>query len=209
VNVVEEKYGPCEETKVEFDLGARLRYLRQRHQLTMRELAVKSGLSINTLSMIENSKTSPSISTIQQISQALDVPLVSFFETHSARRRIVHVRQGDRPKVNLGSTLLEQLGKELVDSEIQPFVVTLDPGVKSGKKPIIHTGHEFVYCLSGQIQYTIEDENYLLNPGDSLVFESPLSHHWQNVSKQVSQFILVLCPSDDHDTPVEIHFPLE
>jgi transcriptional regulator with XRE-family HTH domain len=198
-----------EEMAVEFDLGARLRYLRQRHQLTMRELAEKSGLSINTLSMIENCKTSPSISTIQQISQALDIPLVSFFETRPARKRVVYVRQEERPKVNLGSTLLEHLGKELVDSDIQPFVVTLEPGVKSGKKPIIHTGHEFVYCLSGQIQYTIDDKNYLLNPGDSLVFESPLSHHWQNMSKQVSQFILVLCPSDDHDAPAEIHFALD
>jgi transcriptional regulator with XRE-family HTH domain len=198
-----------EEMAVEFDLGARLRYLRQRHQLTMRELAEKSGLSINTLSMIENCKTSPSISTIQQISQALDIPLVSFFETRPARKRVVYVRQEERPKVNLGSTLLEHLGKELVDSDIQPFVVTLEPGVKSGKKPIIHTGHEFVYCLSGQIQYTIDDMNYLLNPGDSLVFESPLSHHWQNMSKQVSQFILVLCPSDDHDAPAEIHFALD
>jgi transcriptional regulator with XRE-family HTH domain len=198
-----------EEMAVEFDLGARLRYLRQRHQLTMRELAEKSGLSINTLSMIENCKTSPSISTIQQISQALDIPLVSFFETRPARKRVVYVRQEERPKVNLGSTLLEHLGKELVDSDIQPFVVTLEPGVKSGKKPIIHTGHEFVYCLSGQIQYTIDDKNYLMNPGDSLVFESPLSHHWQNMSKQVSQFILVLCPSDDHDAPAEIHFALD
>jgi transcriptional regulator with XRE-family HTH domain len=207
--MAEEIYGTSEETTIEFDLGARLRYLRQRHQLTMRELAENSGLSINTLSMIENGKTSPSISTIQQISQALDVPLVSFFETRSARKRIVYVRQQDRPKVNLGATLLEQLGRELVDSEIQPFVVTLEPGVRSGKKPIVHTGHEFVFCLSGQVQYTIEDENYLLNPGDSLVFESPLSHHWQNVSKQTSQFILVLCPSDDHDAPAEIHFPLD
>jgi predicted Fe-Mo cluster-binding NifX family protein/quercetin dioxygenase-like cupin family protein len=107
------------------------------------------------------------------------------------------------------TTRLEHLGKDLAESAVQPFVVTLEPGSGSGQNLIVHTGHEFVYCLSGQVEYFIEDETYLLASGDSLVFESHLPHRWQNSSDVPSQVILVLIPSDMRDTPAERHFPLE
>ncbi len=63
---------------------------------------------------------------------------------------------------------------------VEPFVVTLDPQADSGSLEIVHTGYEFIYCLEGQIEYTIGKENYLLEPGDSLLFEAHLPHCWQN-----------------------------
>jgi quercetin dioxygenase-like cupin family protein len=54
--------------------------------------------------------------------------------------------------------------------------------------------------------YTIQDRTYLLESGDSLLFESHLPHHWQNVEAAPSQALLVLCPSDARDRPTESHF---
>ena len=61
------------------NVGKRLRALRRERRLSIRELAEKSHLAINTLSLIENNKTSPSVSTLQQLSTALGVTITSFF----------------------------------------------------------------------------------------------------------------------------------
>jgi transcriptional regulator with XRE-family HTH domain len=197
------------ETPAEAQVGQRLRELRQQKNLSVRALAARSGLAINTLSMIENGKTSPSVSTLQILARALEVPIAAFFEQETVAKKVVHVRRQQRPVVTVDTTRLEHLGKDLAGSAVQPFVVTLEPGSGSGQSLIVHTGHEFVYCLNGQVRYWIEGETYLLEAGDSIVFESHLPHHWQNTGTEPAQVILVLIPSDLRDMPAERHFPLE
>jgi len=188
------------------NVGQRLRELRGEHDLSIRALAEKSGLAINTLSLIENAKTSPSVSTLQQIAAALDVPITAFFETDTPRARVVYTKAGSRPSANFAHGILADLGAGMANPAVQPFVITLEPNLGSGANPIIHTGHEFVYCLEGRITYTVEERTYLLEPGDSLLFESHLPHRWQNVDAQQAQAILIMYPSDEHDRPTERHF---
>jgi len=190
-------------------LGNRLRALRVEKKLTIRALSELSGLAINTLSMVENGKTSPSVSTLQQLARALGVPITAFFEAESLEKQVVYVRKNERPKADFKTTRLEHLGMDLARNVIQPFVVTLEAGAGSGTRLIVHTGHEFVYCLSGKVLYTIDEQSYLLESGDSIIFESHLPHRWQNVDAQPSKIILVLCPADTLDTPAEKHFPIK
>jgi len=197
------------EDPAEAHVSERLRKLRQQKNLSVRALASLSGLAINTLSMIENGKTSPSVSTLQILARALEVPIAAFFEQETIEKKIVHVRSWQRPIVTVDTTRLEHLGKDLAGNAVQPFVVMLEPGSGSGQNLIVHTGHEFVYCLSGQVSYSIEGETYLLEVGDSIVFESHLPHHWENTGSEPAQVILVLIPADVRDTPAERHFPLE
>jgi quercetin dioxygenase-like cupin family protein len=105
--------------------------------------------------------------------------------------------------------MLEDLGAGLRNRIIEPFIVTLEPNAGSGAASIVHTGHEFVYCLQGRIIYTVEERPYLLEPGDSLLFESHLPHCWQNIDVGSSRALLVLCPSDIRDRPTERHFAVD
>jgi len=197
------------EDLTEARVGKHLRELRQQKNLSVRALAARSGLAINTLSMIENGKTSPSVSTLQILARALEVPIAAFFEQETVEKKVVHVQRQQRPMVTVDTTHLEHLGKDLSGNAVQPFVVTLEPGSGSGHSMIVHTGHEFVYCLSGQVQYSIEEESYLLKSGDSIVFESHLPHRWENTGGEPAQIILVLIPADVRDTPADRHFPME
>lgn len=188
------------------NVGQCLRTLRDERGWSIRELAEKSGLAMNTLSLIENAKTSPSVSTLQQIARALDVPITAFFETGVSQTSVVHVKASRRTRVAFAHGALEDLGAGLTNRAVQPFVVTLESHAGSGLTPIVHTGYEFVYCLQGRLTYTIQDRTYLLEPGDSLLFESHLPHRWQNVEAEPSQALLILFPSDSRDRPTEIHF---
>ncbi len=193
-------------TNPEVNVGQRLRELRNERNLSIRVLAERSGLNVNTFSLIENSKTSPSVSTLQQIAAALEVPITAFFETATPKNSIAHIVAGNRPRLAFAHGTLEDLGAGLTNRVVEPFVVTLEPHANSGDNPIVHTGFEFVFCLQGRMTYRVEDQTYMLEPGDSLLFESYLPHHWQNDEAQPAQAILVLYPTDSRDRPTERHF---
>jgi transcriptional regulator with XRE-family HTH domain len=188
------------------DVGERLRELRSERGLSLRALAELSGLNVNTLSMIENGKTSPSVSTLQQLSNALGIPISAFFETKEPRKRIVFQQADQRPRLVFALGALEDLGAGLDVRGAKPFLVHLEPLSESGPETVVHTGLEFVFCLEGSLTYTIEGATYLLSPGDSLMFEAHLPHRWQNTGNKPSRSLLVMCPSDENDQPTERHF---
>jgi transcriptional regulator with XRE-family HTH domain len=188
------------------NVGLALHALRAKCHLSLRALAEKSGLAVNTLSLIENAKTSPSVSTLQQLALALEVPITAFFENGTPKNRVAYIKAGQRPVAGFAHGTLEDLGAGLTERTIEPFVVTMKPNVNSGPQPMVHTGHELIFCLEGRIVYTIEDQTYLLEPGDSLLFGSHLPHRWQNVEAVSAKALLVLCPSEAPDQPAQRHF---
>jgi transcriptional regulator with XRE-family HTH domain len=188
------------------ELGQRVRHLREESELSLRALAEQSGLSANTLSLIENGKSSPSVSTLQKIASAINVPLMAFFLSDTVKKTVNCTHQHQRKKFPFESGTLEDLGEGLSAGCVEPFVIRLDPNTTSGPDPIMHTGYEFVYCLIGRIAYIVETTRYILEPGDSLFFEAHLPHCWQNLHNGPSEKLLVLCPSDARDRSLERHF---
>jgi transcriptional regulator with XRE-family HTH domain len=190
----------------EIDVGRRLRELRTNRGLSMRALAEQSCLNVNTLSLIENRRTSPSVSTLQQLAQSLQVPISAFFETDHGDQLVVHKKAGNRPRAAFNHGSIEDLGAGMSRFGAEPLILTLDPHADSGKTPIVHTGREFVYCLEGQLTYIVDTETYQLEPGDSLLFEAYLPHHWKNSGDTPSRNLLVLSPLDERDHPKDRHF---
>jgi transcriptional regulator with XRE-family HTH domain len=188
------------------DVGQRLRSLRNEQGLSIRALAEKSQLNVNTLSMIENGKTSPSVATLQQLAFALETPIASFFENGAPKNKIAFHQADQRPTAAFAHGTLQDLGAGMASRGAEPFLVELGPQAESGADPIVHTGREFVFCLEGQLTYIIEDQEFVLNPGDSLLFEAHLPHRWHNEGSLPTRSLLVLCPSDELDRPTERHF---
>jgi transcriptional regulator with XRE-family HTH domain len=190
----------------EIDVGSRLRELRKLKLLSIRSLAEMSGLNFNTLSLIENKKTSPSVSTLQLLAQALQVPITAFFKTETLHQDVVYQKSDQRPKAMFAHGGLEDMGNGLTLGEGIPLLLTLEPGADSGPDAIVHTGQEFVYCLDGYLTYTVAGKEYALEIGDSLIFEAHLAHRWENRSNTLSRSILILCPADANDSSAEQHF---
>lgn len=188
------------------NVGQRVRTLRHQRGYSLRALAEQSGLNINTLSLIEKGKNSPSVSTLQHLAQALKVPMTAFFEEEIQKKKVSHLRKVDQKTTFINGTRLANLAKELCCTEIQPFFVSLDPGAGSGPVPIVHTGCEFVYCLKGRALYTIEGNSYLLEEGDSLIFEAYQQHSWENAQDDPTQLLLLMVPSEPQESVGSRHF---
>jgi transcriptional regulator with XRE-family HTH domain len=186
------------------EVGLKVQALREERGLSMRGLAELCGLSPNTISLIERGTTSPSVSTLHQLATALRVPITAFFEIPAEETLVIRSQPGKRSFSGSDSVLMESLGLGLEDQSLQPFLVTLQPGADSGPGPILHEGHELVFCLEGGLEYVIEDQSYPLSPGESLLFEARLPHCWRNPSSEASIFLLIF-QAEGPGQPVEHH----
>ena len=187
------------------DVANRLRELREERNISLRGLAQKSGLSANALSSIERRKTSPSVSTLYKLADALGVPITSFFAPPPERNRVVLIRSGERTRMPFPRGLWEGLGGEQFIGRVEPFLLTLEAGASSGLHNIVHTGHEFVFCLRGQLEYHVENQNYLLEAGDALLFSAFQRHRWRNPGNTVTNALIVLSDFTEGENPKEIH----
>ncbi len=194
-----------EKEAISVDVGGRLRELRQERNMSMRALARASGLSANALSMIERGRTSPSVSTLYKLATAMEIPITAFFREDPPQQDIVFRKAEERTRVPFMRGLWEGLGGEAFVGRVEPFMLTLESGASSGPFGIVHTGHEFVLCLRGQLEYQVENNRFLLEAGDSLIFAAQLTHRWRNPGKMVTNAIFVLAGFEPDERPSEFH----
>jgi transcriptional regulator with XRE-family HTH domain len=187
------------------NVGERLRELRMERGMSMRALGRLSGLSTNALSMIERSLTSPSVSTLYKIADALGVPITAFFRLEPPKQDVVFRKSNQRSRVAFPRGVWEGLGGESFIGGVEPLLLTLEVGANSGQFGMLHGGHEFVMCLEGLLEYEVEKNRYLLEPGDSLLFAAQLQHRWRNASKGKTIVLIVLSGSVKGDLPSEYH----
>lgn len=187
------------------DVGGRLKQLRTERGMSMRALARASGLSTNALSMIERGKTSPSVSTLYKISDALEIPITAFFRLEPPKKEIVFRQAAKRKRVSFPQGTWEGLGGEEFVGRLEPFMITLEVGGESGPYGMLHTGSEFVICIDGCIEYEVEGEKFTLNPGDNLIFSAQLRHRWRNLGDKVAKAVIVLAGFEQGERPSEFH----
>ncbi|MDB5446909.1 MAG: transcriptional regulator, family [Phenylobacterium sp.] len=172
--------GPAHERTLERAIGAQIRELRQKTHLSVADLAAAAAISAGMLSKIENGQISPSLSTLQGVAQALNVPLTTLFSTFEERRDCSYVPAGqgvviDRRGTKVGHVyqlLGHALGSDVV---LEPYLITLNEEA-APYTGFRHHGAEFIYMLSGEVLYRHADRTYHLKPGDSLLFDSGALH---------------------------------
>lgn len=187
------------------NVGNRLRELREERNISMRGLATRSGLSANALSMIERGKTSPSVSTLYKLADAMGVNITAFFGQAIERQAIVFMKAAERPRISFQRGVWEDLGGLNFIGHMEPFVLTLDNGGGSGPNAMIHTGHEFVFCIRGTLEYQVENEFFLLEPGDSLIFSARLRHKWRNAGNTLVNALIILSDFSESERGLSVH----
>jgi transcriptional regulator with XRE-family HTH domain len=187
------------------NVASRLRELRESQNMSMRALAAKSGLSANALSMIERGKTSPSVSTLYKLADALGVSITAFFGTESEKKQVVFLKSDERTRMSFTRGVFEALGGENFSGRVEPFMLTMESGATCGPHDIVHSGHEFVFCLRGQLDYFVEKDLFHLEAGDSLLFASKLRHRWRNASGNVTNALIIISGFAEGEQPHVTH----
>jgi transcriptional regulator with XRE-family HTH domain len=181
-------------------IGVRLRDERRRLGLTLQDIADRSGLSLGMISKIENAQTSPSLRTLARLSKAIEVPVTAFFRGFEEEHDASYVRAGQGIElVRLGTRHGHRY--ELLAAakgarrRVQPFLVTLTE--QSETFPLFqHEGVEFLYALEGEVVYRYGQNNYVLEPGDSLMFEGHTPHGPEHLNRLPARFLSITVELD-------------
>lgn len=175
----------------EQDVGRNIRALRLAAGATLAAVAGKAGLTKSTLSKIETGQISSPISTLVAIAGALGVHLSEFFRENKDEPRYLLTRKGQGRTIVRDGTRLgygyEALAADFPGKPLEPFLLTISPGDKEGT--FRHSGHEFVYVLSGRVVFTIGDDEMILKPGDSLYFDPTQTHSVRLMGKTPARFL--------------------
>lgn len=172
------------------NVGPRIRAMREQRQLSLRALAERCNLSVNAISLIERGENSPTVSSLHLLATALGVKITEFFED-SHEHAVVYVKHDHRLATQGNGVSMESLGIGLRNQQLEPFLVTVEPGAGESGEAIVHPGQEFVYCVGGSIQYQVGSQVYHLESGDSLLFEASQPHCFQNNSGSLARVLLI------------------
>jgi transcriptional regulator with XRE-family HTH domain len=172
------------------NVGSRIRKIRQEQKLSLRALSERCGLSANAISLIERGENSPTVSSLHHLSNALEVPITDFFQELTGVNAI-YVKRTQGLRFQNNNAIIESLGIGLPNQQLEPFRMTVAPDADNLNDPITHTGEEFVHCLSGQIEYHVGDQQFILSPGDSLLFDAIQPHCWKNLDNTPAEVILI------------------
>ena len=188
--------GDDSKTALERFLGATIRDLRQRHALTIAQVAEQAGISRGMLSKIENAQTSTGLDVLHRIAQALGVSLSTLFRNFDVPQGGAQlVKKGTgmevvRKGTKRGHTYHLLAYDQGPRKAFEPFLITMED--EAERFPTFeHPGTEFIHMLKGVIEYRHGQQTYVLHPGDTLTFQADIPHGPERLIKMPIQFLSI------------------
>lgn len=179
------------------DIGKRIKELRTEKNLTLRELGEKTGLSTGFLSQLERGLTTIAVDSLDTIAKVLDVDL-SFFFSVSRKGNESILRSYERTILSKNETgfIDYLLSSNLSDKELFPRLIEVLPSHSDEDVEVYHhQGEEFIYVLEGILTLYIDNQKYVLYPGDTSHISSRIGHNWANYSNKVVKVISINTPN--------------
>ena len=186
------------ENVLEVAIGRQIRIYRKQMEITVSDLSKMTGLSTGMLSKIENGNTSPSLSTLQTLSNALSIPMTAFFKQFEQKRECIHTKanegvevEGEGTRAGHQYTLLGHLGSNDSGVIVEPYLIELTSETDTFKT-FQHGGLETIYMLAGEITYRHGEGVYKLKPGDTLFFDANTPHGPETLDKLPARFLSII-----------------
>ncbi len=162
-------------------IGEILHQKRQELNLSLVELAQASDISAGMISQIERGMANPSFNTISKLASALGLHLGIFFQEVPTAAPNPVVRKRDRRRLTVPDPnfLYELLIPDL-DHSLEFVWVESAPGSSTEESPFMHKGEECGLVLQGTLEVHVGSDSYLLQSGDSIIFDSNIPHWYRN-----------------------------
>lgn len=187
-------------TVSELGIGRKLQSLREKHRLTLEDLAARTGLSKVLLADIEAGEFVPPVATLLNLGRALGVGMAHFFKDEAPKVQISLTRRAERvpirqrPHHREGEIdyLYESLEINKPDKHMEPLLVEFQPSETSEMVFTSHNGEEFTYLLEGRLEFRTDDRVEILAPGDTLYFESEINHSFRSLDGKPARALVVV-----------------
>ena len=169
------------------DTGSRLKLVRESYKLSQRELARRSGVTNATISLIEQNRVSPSVSSLKKLLEGIPMSLADFFTFDQPPREHQYVfRANEQPDLGRHGLRLLLIGASVPSRQMRLLREQYAPGASSGEEPIVHAEGE----------ETVDGSVSVLNAGDGYYFPTTLPHKFRNIGADEAEIISANTPAN-------------
>lgn len=165
-------------------VGARIRAIRSRQQLTLRDVAERTGVSVSMLSMLERGVSTASVGTLVAVASALGVHMYDLFAHRDSVDGSPVTRLGEQTVVRMGEGTTRRVAHNDSAAGVELAVNEYEPGGASGPSATHHDGREFGVLISGSLTIELEGESHVLEPGDVIAYSSDRPHRIANTGDE-------------------------
>jgi transcriptional regulator with XRE-family HTH domain len=163
-------------------VGERVRTVRLDRGLSLDDISQRTQIDTPLLEQIEKGEMAPPLGTVIKLAKALDMK-IGYFISGEQNRPFTIVRKDDRKIISrYDSAKGKHYGYEYVslaphkkDRHMEPFLVTLLPA-ETDEERSTHDGQEFIHVLEGTMELRLAGETHILEPGDSVYYDSTVPH---------------------------------
>jgi len=187
---------PTNVNTTKIDVGARLKTLRMERNLSQRDLAASSGVTNGMISMIEQNKHSPSVATLNRITDALGLSFGEFFATgaESTEAAKIFFRPDELLHLVDGKLELRVVAGERRTKALQILYEIYHPGGDTGPDLLSHPGEEGGVVISGEVEVCVGETRQVLRAGDAYYFESEIPHRFRNIGSAPAVLVSACTP---------------
>jgi len=176
------------------DVGGQLKTVRVMYGLSQRELAKRAGVTNGTISLIEQNRVSPSISSLKKVLEGIPMSLAEFFTLDLHASPQVFYSQEELADIGDGEVSLRLVAAKRPNRAMTIMQERYAPGADTGADMLSHKGEEGGVVLSGKVELTVGGQTRVLGPGDAYYFTSAVPHRFHNLGPEPCEIISACTP---------------
>ena len=176
-----------------WNLGQRLKHIRQQAGLSQRELARRAGVTNAAISLIESNQNSPSVASLKKVLDGIPISLSDFFSLEIPAQNRFFFRATELLPISKGKVDFRQVG-DARKHQLQILHERYEPGADTGRSMLKHESEEGGVVIEGEIELTVGDQKAILKAGDAYLFDSRQPHRFRNISSSVCVIVSACTP---------------
>ncbi len=183
-------------------VGKKIRGIRESKNLSIEEVAERSGLSVEQIKSIENDENLPSLGPLIKVARALGVRLGTFMDDNDALGPVINRAEERENKSSISFSndavdarthmVYHPLANQKAGRHMEPFIVEINPSEKKDFNLSAHEGEEFIYVMEGEVEIDYGKQKYTLKQGDSIFYDSIIKHHVHGVEGKRAKILAVV-----------------
>ena len=181
-------------------VGAKIKTLRETREISVAELAERTGLAEEQIARIEDNIDIPSLAPLIKIARALGVRLGTFLDDQDDHGAVVCRKQETSDTISFSNNSMDArthmhyraLSKSKADRHMEPFIIDIDNTENLDYVLSSHEGEEFIFVMEGTVEVAHGKKKYVIEAGDTIYYDCIVPHHVHGYEGQAAKILAVV-----------------
>ena len=182
-------------------VGEKIKSIRETKQISLSELAERTGLAEEQIVRIENNVDIPSLAPLIKIARALGVRLGTFLDDQDEVGAVIcRKKELNNSTISFSNNVMNarthmqyhSLSNSKADRHMEPFIIDIETTEETNYELSSHEGEEFIFVMEGAVEISYGKNNYVIEAGDSIYYDSIVPHHVHGYQGQAAKILAVV-----------------